>query len=240
MKNTSRIRHLEQGFTLIELLTVIAIIAILMGLLFPAVTAVKDAAKKAEAKNACAGIVAAVKQYNAEYGKYPPMDFPAGKPGDPVVDALIGDPDTKAKLNNNALFDILRAQKTDFNTDHKNNPRKIVFIDGKSVADPASPRSGFLEKSDGSGGGSGANLKGCYFDPWGKQYNVLIDTNYDNVIDVDQVYKDADWQSDGRPHVGVGAFSTGKNTVVGGDKKDGLVEKYRDGQKVSDDVVSWQ
>ena len=240
MKKTSRIQRHDQGFTLIELLTVIAIIAILMGLLFPAVNAVKDAAKKAEAKNACAGIVAAVKQYNAEYGKYPPLDLPAGKPGEPVLDALIGDPDTKSKVNNNVLFDVLRAQGTDHNDQHKNNPRKIVFIEAKAAADPTSPRSGFLEKSDGAGGGGGANLKGCYFDPWGKQYNVIIDSNYDNVIDVDQVYKDADWQKDGRPHVGVGAFSMGKNTVIGGDKKDGLEEKHHDGQKVSDDVISWQ
>ncbi|HEX5175388.1 MAG TPA: type II secretion system protein, partial [Chthoniobacteraceae bacterium] len=45
------------GFTLIELLTVIAIIAILMGLLFPAVNAVKENAKKVQAKNDVTQIV---------------------------------------------------------------------------------------------------------------------------------------------------------------------------------------
>ena len=49
------------AFTLIELLTVIAIIAILMGLLFPAVNAVKENAKKVQAKNDVTQIVAAVK-----------------------------------------------------------------------------------------------------------------------------------------------------------------------------------
>ncbi len=235
MKNTSRIRTEDQGFTLIELLTVIAIIAILMGLLFPAVSAVKDAAKKAEAKNACTGIVAAVKQYNAEYGKYPPLDLPAGKPGEAVTDALIGDPATKAKVVNNVLFNTLRNIDAGPNKDYKLNPRKIVFLEGKAVSDPTSPRSGFLDK-----GGEAANL-GCYFDPWGTQYNVIIDTDYNNFLDVDQVYeKDKDWAKDGRPHVGVGAFSLGKNKVIGGDKKDKLEGIFRDGQKVSDDVDSWQ
>ncbi len=240
MNNTSRLHTNDHGFTLIELLTVIAIIAILMGLLLPALNTAKDAAKKTEAKNACTGIVAAVKQYQAEYGKYPPIEGRASGGGtpDPSLDTIIGDKDLikDAKANNNYLFNTLRAiaeEKT--NNNHKNNPRKIVFLEGKAVSDATSPRSGFLEK------GGDEDLKGCYFDPWGKQYNVIIDTNYDNFITVDQVYdKDKEWAGDGRPHVGVGAFSAGKNNVIGGDKKDKLVGQYRDGQKVSDDVVSWQ
>lgn len=242
MKNTSRFRTQTHGFTLIELLTVIAIIAILMGLLFPAVNAVKEAAKKAEAKNACVGIVAAVKQYNAEYGKYPPIEVAdsGGSKEDADKDKIIGDKECKKALaTNNILFNILRALDKAPNDKHQLNPRKIVFFEGKSVSDPTSPRSGFLEKAKESSGGE-ADLQGCYFDPWGKQYNVIIDTNYDNVIDIDQVYDDSDWKKDGRPHVGVGAFAMGKNNVIGGDKKDNLENKYRDGQKVSDDVISWQ
>ena len=236
MKTTSRIRNTTPGFTLIELLTVIAIIAILMGLLFPAVATVKEAAKKADAKNACVGIVAAVKQYNAEYGKYPPIVVAdsGSSTADAALDMVIGDPAcTKAKAVNNVLFNTLRAIDRAPNDSNKLNPRKIIFFEGKAVSDPASPRSGFLEK-----GGEATNL-GCYFDPWGKQYNVIIDTNYDNKIDVDQVYDDADWKADGRPRVGVGAFSMGKDNLVG-DKKQKLENKYHEGQKTADDVISWQ
>jgi prepilin-type N-terminal cleavage/methylation domain-containing protein len=235
MKKSSRPLKSDPGFTLIELLTVIAIIAILMGLLFPAVAAVKEAARKAQAKNDCAQIVAAVKAYNTEYGKYPPIEISGGgKKGDEDEDMVIGDPAcTKAKTVNNVLFNTLRAIDRAPNAKHSLNPRKIPFFEGKAASDASAPRAGFLEK-----GGEAANL-GCYFDPWGKQYNIIIDSNYDNQIAVDQVYDDSDWKTEGRPRVGVGVFSMGKDNEIG-EKKQGLENKYRDGQKVSDDVVSWQ
>ena len=236
MKKTSHRLPPPGGFTLIELLTVIAIIAILMGLLFPAVASVKEAAKKAQAKNDCTGIVAAVKQYNSEYGKYPPIVIASGGSSkeDDDKDIVIGDPVvTKAKGVNSLLFNTLRAIDRAPNDKNSLNPRKVIFFDGKAASDSASPRGGFLEK-----GGEATNL-GCYFDPWGKQYNIIIDSNYDNVIDVDQIYDDSEWKSDGRPRVGVGAFALGKDNLIG-EKKQGLENKFRDGQKVSDDVVSWQ
>lgn len=236
MKKTSHRLASPGGFTLIELLTVIAIIAILMGLLFPAVASVKEAAKKAQAKNDCTGIVAAVKQYNSEYGKYPPIVIASGGSSkeDDDKDIIIGDPAVKkTKGVNSLLFNTLRAIDREPNKTHSLNPRKVIFFEGKAASDAASPRGGFLEK-----GGEATNL-GCYFDPWGKQYNIIIDSNYDTVIDVDQIYDDSEWKSDGRPRVGVGAFALGKDNLIG-EKKQGLENKFRDGQKVSDDVISWQ
>ncbi len=234
MKNTSQTGAHSAGFTLIELLTVIAIIAILMGLLFPAVSAVKEAARKAEAKNACMGIVAAVKQYNTEYGKYPSMaDAPAAGTPPSTKDAIVGDTDCPAAKkggHNKNLFNTLRAIATGMNQADVLNPRKIIFFEGKAVSDKDAPRSGFLEKGD-------SDQKGCFFDPWGKEYNIIVDSNYDNVLDVDQVYEDAEWKGDSRPRTGVGAFSMGKDNKVGDDKK--FKNNYRDKQNVSDDVVSW-
>ncbi len=61
----------QRAFTLIELLVVITVIAILMGLLFPAFRGVQDQAKRTQAKNDLTQIVTAVNAYYTEYGKYP-------------------------------------------------------------------------------------------------------------------------------------------------------------------------
>src|SRR5947207_2970004 len=59
MNTTSQPRAAAHAFTLVELLTVIAIIAILMGLLFPAIGIIKEQARKAQAKSDVTNIVAA-------------------------------------------------------------------------------------------------------------------------------------------------------------------------------------
>jgi prepilin-type N-terminal cleavage/methylation domain-containing protein len=221
------------GFTLIELLTVIAIIAILMGLLFPAVNAVKDNAKKVQAKNDVMQIVAAVKGYYTEYGKYPPLQAPGsggGKTSESPTDELIGDQAANAKENNSKLFNTLRAIADEPNTDNKLNPRRVVFFEGKAAANPDSPRAGFLDRAGSKAGGD----KGSFYDPWGKQYNIVLDTNYDNVLDVSQVY--TDFSDTEKPRTAVGAFSLGKDSKIG-ENGDG---RYRNGTKVSDDVISWQ
>jgi prepilin-type N-terminal cleavage/methylation domain-containing protein len=231
MKTRFHVSFGPPAFTLIELLTVIAIIAILMSLLFPAVNAVKENARKVQAKNDCAQIVTAVKQYYAEYGKYPPLTEPGGKTNTAVTtDDFVGDTVAGAQKINSKLFNTLRAIPEDPNTDHKLNPRRVVFFEGKSVSNPDQPRAGFLDKP---GGKSGAD-KGCFYDPWGKQYNVIIDSNYDNFLDVGQCY--TDFGETDRPRTAVGAFALGKDNKLGenGDSR------YRNGQKVSDDVISWQ
>ncbi|MDQ3621322.1 MAG: type II secretion system GspH family protein [Verrucomicrobiota bacterium] len=215
------------AFTLVELLTVIAIIAVLMGLLFPAIGAVQDNAKKVQAKNDVMQIVTAVKAYYTEYGKYPPVE--AGGSSGEETDVIVGDPAGGAAQTNDVLFNTLRNIPTGPNADFKLNPRKIVFFEGRSVKNPAQPRGGFLDNA-------GSGDKGAFYDPWGKQYCVVIDLSYDNIIDVDKAYKD--FAGDNRPRTGVGAFSLGKDNEVG-DKKE-FSGTYRQGTKTSDDVVSWQ
>ena len=56
-------RTRRQGFTLVELLVVIAIIAILIALLFPAIQAVREAARKNTCRNNMANIGLALHQY---------------------------------------------------------------------------------------------------------------------------------------------------------------------------------
>ncbi|HEX8294791.1 MAG TPA: type II secretion system protein, partial [Chthoniobacteraceae bacterium] len=106
MKSSSSSPRRLSAFTLIELLTVIAIIAVLMGLLFPALGIVKESARKVQAKTDVTNIVASVKQYYTEYGRYPPVQSSTGASEGDVV---VGDPVISPAADNNALFNTLRA-----------------------------------------------------------------------------------------------------------------------------------
>ena len=212
MNSLPQPRFRPHGFTLVELLTVIAIIAILMGLLFPAIGIVKEQARKAEAKTACSAIVAACKAYNTEYGKYPVLNN-AG-----TADLWFGD--TKAlsgaaPIDNITLFDALRARNQDPTKDY--NPRKIIFFEGKDAS------------KDTLKGGFGPT--GAFYDPWGSQYNVILDANYDNQI---TIVPHSDFKTTTTyPQTGCVAFSYGKDNIFGSAKTNGAY-------KNSDDVISWQ
>jgi len=66
MKTHWRRKNAERAFTLVELLIVIVIIAILAGLLFPAITAAVETAQSLECRNNLKGISAAVLKYAME------------------------------------------------------------------------------------------------------------------------------------------------------------------------------
>jgi prepilin-type N-terminal cleavage/methylation domain-containing protein len=190
----------KRAFTLIELLVVIAIIAILVGLLFPAFKAVQDQAKRTQAKNDLTQIVNAVNAFYTEYGKYP-----------------VSTADDTAIIPNSTLFDVLRNMNG-VNVGNTSNPRGIVFISPPYVKDTSNPRSGIQS--------TGGNI-GVYYDPWGTQYQVAIDTSYDNQMTNPYT---ADTGAGPNPlQQGVIAWSLGKDGVQG-----------TTNFSASDDVISWQ
>ncbi|MDD5645083.1 MAG: prepilin-type N-terminal cleavage/methylation domain-containing protein [bacterium] len=70
----SRKRNPLTGFTLIELLTVIAIIAILAGILMPVVGSAQKKAAEIKAKSLIESIAVAIKMYEMDFGDFPPDD----------------------------------------------------------------------------------------------------------------------------------------------------------------------
>jgi prepilin-type N-terminal cleavage/methylation domain-containing protein len=186
-----RIREHTSAFTLIELLVVMTLIAILLGIGYPAFTSVMESARKTQAKNEEQQIVAAVNAYYTDYGKYP---LPAGAATDTTY--------RSGGTSNGELFFTLRAVAGGtMNALDAANPRKIVFIQPPVSKDQTTPRSGINTTTS------------VWYDPWGSQYNVMIDGDYSNQLTINP-YTD---QPGGQPlNNGVIAWSFGKNGALGG------------------------
>jgi len=90
----------ESGFTIVELLTVIGIMAMLVALLIPAVTAVRATAKKVSQKAQFVSIEMGLTAFRNDYGDYPPSNWwdPPPAPSGPrdycgaqkLAEALVG------------------------------------------------------------------------------------------------------------------------------------------------------
>jgi prepilin-type N-terminal cleavage/methylation domain-containing protein len=141
------------GFTLIELLTVIAIIAILAGLLFPAIRSAMRKAEVAQAKTDVKAIETAIRQYYTEYGKLPVENADQG-----IADKWYDASSAYQILN------TLRAIASGVNTGNVLNPRRIVFLE-------APTRKGAVDAN------------GNFIDPWGTNYFIKLDNNYNNLIE---------------------------------------------------------
>lgn len=70
MKNEKR--KTSKGFTIVELLTVMGVIAILISLLVPALSLVRDFADEVQQKAQFHGLEVAIEMFSTEYGFYPP------------------------------------------------------------------------------------------------------------------------------------------------------------------------
>src|SRR5947209_8124683 len=184
-----------RAFTLIELLVVIAIIAILIGLLFPAFKGVQNQARQTQAKNDLTQIVNAVNAFYTDYGKYPisgTTDVTFGPGGSPTT--------------NETLFTELRgctAATGSCPAAATINTRQIVFISPPDVKNAASPKSGI-----GTTTGTGQ-----YFGPWGNNYTVRIDGDYNN--QVTNPYGGSGGAGSSPLQLGVIAWSLGQDQTLG-------------------------
>ena len=124
MKVMERRKNTGGGFTLVELLVVISIIVVLMGLLFPTISTVKNAANKAKASASIQSLCGAAKTYNNEYGKWP-------EPSN----------DQDFILVFNGLMNPQTGQKVSNGQAATDNPRAIQFMEFR-IKDVTIPGSG--------------------------------------------------------------------------------------------------
>jgi prepilin-type N-terminal cleavage/methylation domain-containing protein len=227
-------RFTSAGFTLVELLTVIAIIVILMGLLIPAIIIAREQARRAQAKNDSAHILTAVRAYYSEYGKYPLGANSAAGPADFIFGQSSGSA-VGSGVSNYQLFDILRnidsTGATPPGQPNPYNPKGLVFFIADNASDSNNPRAGFVPAST----SSSSLHPGAFMDPWGTEYFIAIDADYNNQL---TTLPYNDFQSVNAPYNGVGVFSLGKDQLLG-TKGDGYFKNPATGTN-SDDIISWQ
>ena len=149
----------KQGFTLIELLVVIGIIGLLAAIIVPALNGALRTATKARAMQMCKDLQGACQRYFSEYNRMP---VPKG--------VKHGQDDAKYADDNFEVIDILILSDDLKETDLPvTNPRSIRFLDMDAKT--------FETYNEAKENG--------LLDPWDNPYEIFLDMNFDDVIDLD-------------------------------------------------------
>lgn len=161
-------------FTLVELLTVIAVIAILAGIAVPVVVGMQSKGKETSARADMNAIKLALTQFKADYSIFPVT----GASGDTLYHAGFS-----AKADDENIdtvishLSLIAPKPGDGNApqDYTStlNKKKRKYLDA-----PAKPVEALFEVN------SSTNPKVGFMklDPWGRRYNIALDTNYDKKI----------------------------------------------------------
>ncbi len=223
---------IRSSFTLVELLAVIAIIAILAGLITPAVISAQQKGRVTQAKADMKTLTAAIKGLEGTYNKLVNVssdkaDF-AGKKVSVTTkkDSSLGDAmyirfgglEDDVDAYDNFIVELSDPQNPEvFKSEKPNvNIRRKVFLDAKSGYDPSK------KPAD--------NAASLWLDPWGNRYIIMINTNFSNRIPS---------PADNSKYLAgsVMIYSCGPNGV---DDKGQNVEFGDDKDKDYDDIVSWK
>ena len=175
----------KQHFSLVELLTVIAIIAILAGILIPTVGAIKESGRATQALTEAKGIHLAITSFYNDHKYLPSKDADNGTTNDIVywgsVEAATPAANASVKIKELAALDATYLQLFDTicyvdytdNTKTPANSSDAYKFNKKKKKYLNPPQSYF---------GTDSTTVG-YRDPWGRPYIIYLDTNYDEKIE---------------------------------------------------------
>jgi len=112
----------KTGFTMVELLAVLGIIALLVGLLLPALSAVRNIAKETKQKAQFTAIELALTAFKNDYGDYPPSAW--SSPPNPATDYCGAQKLAEALLG----WDLLGFHpKSDFRSHGRNDAGLYIY-----------------------------------------------------------------------------------------------------------------
>jgi len=189
--------HRPKGFTLIELLVVMAIIAVLAAAGFQAGAFAIKRAKQAKALHVCTEMESAIQRFYDDNGTMP-LDV--------AVDTTV-DSNSAEGIE---LLQVLLDKETV--TDRNSKGHKYLNVkQGQNSID------GLIYSADGS------EVQGLY-DPWGGDYRIVIDGDYDGSITVQPKAEDT-----GR--------TLARQVAVWSDGADGAEDGVNG--KSNDDVTTW-
>ncbi len=173
----------KQHFSLVELLTVIAIIAILAGILIPTVGAIKESGRATQALTEAKGIHLAITSFYNDHKYLPSQAAETGKDTVYWGSAAAATPAANAsvKITEQATLDATYLQLFDTicyvdytdNTKTPANSSDAYKFNKKKKKYLNPPQSYF---------GTDSTTVG-YRDPWGRPYIIYLDTNYDEKIE---------------------------------------------------------
>ena len=162
MKTATRFSHLR-GFTLIELIVVIAILATLMGISYPAIMGFQENARIAAASKTCVDVVSGVSHFKQDHNGIMPYYPNSTKPNRDDQIYLTTEAGKDA-----GLVSILTGYEEG---DERLNINNEAYMKPTKAEEPR----------DGLYGESASEL--TLYDPWGKPYYVVLCETLDGCID---------------------------------------------------------
>ena len=210
---------MKHNFTLVELLVTVGIIAILAGLVIPAVISSQNQGRITQAKSDMNAIKLALKSVETTYGKI----INTGKAlGSSTVSTSVD----QLEINENSkeVYKAFIAELSDPNNKKfiaKNpelnfNTRRIKFLDPSADYDPTKE----YNKNDNE-----FKQPEQWIDPWGKAYNIVIDLKFRGYVTINSKNRAGSFQ----------IYSWGPD----GESQNGDNEDQNGGATGSDDIATW-